>query len=243
MSYLEDATNPFDATVQDLAPETPDGGAVLREGMRQLALGMRVALPCVVTQIRGNQLVDVQPLLLSRYVDGTTRQPPVIPHALVCAPMGAAYSVKLPIAAGDTGLALFCDRSLDAWAAGSGGAVDPADCRSHDINDAIFVPGMVPLAKQTTDQTTDLVLTNGQVSARLQADGRLALGNGQAELVDLTCQLAQSVIGLCDLIATQFFTTTALGPMPPLASTVAAADSQKATAQSILTHLQSIRGS
>ena len=241
MSYLEGITNPYDGNSVDLSPETPDQGAVLREAMRKTAMGLRVCTPCSVAAVRGNQLVDVQPLLLSRYVDGSTQLLPVIPHALVCAPLGQGYGIKVPIAIGDTGLALFCDRSLDAWAAGSGGAADPQDCRAHDLNDAIFVPGLVPVAKQTKDTTSDMVLSCGQSSIRVRADGTFAIGNNGQELVSLVSQLASEVSNLIALLGKPGALLATGGPVTFDPGAGALLTGQKNLADAIVAHLATLK--
>lgn len=204
MSYQEGATDPFDTGITNFSPETPDLGAVILEAMRQWGLGLRVALPCAITALHGNQLVDLQPLLMARYKVGAPgpRRMPIITRALVAMPMGQNYAIRLPLAVGDTGLAIFCDRSLDAWASGKGGVVDPADCRAHDLTDAIFYPGLVPVSGQTADTSADLTITNGKAQFRASPTGQFKIGNGAAELVSLLQQLATGVSALATLVGT-----------------------------------------
>lgn len=242
-AYREGVVDPYDPTTANPTPETPSMDRVMAEAVRQGALSLRVALPASVVAVRGNQLVDVQPLLMARYAGKDASALPIIPHALVCAPMGAAWGLKVPLAVGDTGLAIFCDRSLDAWASGDGSLTDPADCRAHDLCDAVFLPGLVPVSGQTTDQTGDLVLTNGKASLRATAGGQFALSNGSVELVALTAQLADALGQLCNVLATQAFTMTALGPMPFLASTLVALQAQQQKAQGLLAQVNQLKRS
>ena len=127
-------------------------------------------------------------------------------------PQGKLYSIKAPLSLGDTGYCIFADKSLDAWMAGSGGITDPADTRIHSLNDAIFVPGLVPISKQTQDNTTDLVITAGKAQMRAQQDGKFVFTNGTNELINLLDQLLT-------VLTTQTFTLTALGPQPFIAAT------------------------
>lgn len=166
---------------------------VIRAAMRNVALDLRVAMPCAVSQVHGNQLVDVQPLLQAKYMAKTAPQTlRIIPNVLVSMPMGSGWSIKYPLAIGDTGYCIFADRSLDAWAAGTGGIVDPDDGRTHDLMDAIFVPGLVPMGSQSSDQTSDLVLTNGAAQMRLEKTGKFQLTNGTYELIQIISQLVAS---------------------------------------------------
>jgi hypothetical protein len=150
---------------------------------------LRVHLPCQIIKVRGNQLVDVQPTIQTRYKDGTVVNLPPIQNVTVKMPMGVGWSIKFPIKVGDTGDLIFSDRSLQNWAAGDGGIVDPQDDRMHDLTDAVFTPGMPTVSQQTTDQTTDLVITNGQSQVRFLSNGGFEVYNndsGQQILVDGT---------------------------------------------------------
>jgi hypothetical protein len=121
---------------------------------------LHVWLPASVVKVRGNQQVDIQPLLQRFYKDGALVTLPVVQNVPVQMPRGTNYGIKYPISEGDTGIALFCERSLDAWLV-AGGLVDPADSRTHDLSDAVFIPGLYPLNAQATGAATDLVIKNG----------------------------------------------------------------------------------
>lgn len=230
-----------DPSLTGAALETPGLEDVIRLAMRSVALDLRVAMPCAISKVRGNQLVDVQPLLQAKYLakaTATTLKP--IPNVLVSMPQGAGYSIKLPLAVGDTGFCLFCDRSLDAWAASSGGVVDPGDGRLHDMMDAIFVPGLVPMGGQTTDTTSDLVLTNGAAEVRLEKSGRLSLGNGTQELLSLVEQLvALNTQLLANLEAAP---VNPLGPMTFNAGTLSELSTLAATNAIIKANLDILKG-
>lgn len=177
--------NPYDPATPDLQPETPAHNTVLVEAIRAMLQTTRVCLPCQVMKVSGNQKVDIQPLLKQRYKDGTLVTLPQIQNVMVMMPMGANYSIKLPVAVGDTGIAIFCDRSLDNWSV-NGGTVDPEDIRIHDLSDPIFIPGLVPFSQQTQDGTTDLVITYQSAIIKISSNGHVLIQNpnGQIELKD-----------------------------------------------------------
>jgi hypothetical protein len=229
MTYLDPAVNPYDPSVQDYDAQTLPLDEIIRRGVTGMLLSLRVCLPAIVTQVHGNQKVDVQPALQVRYIDQNqgTNMPPV-QNVPVSMPMGANYSIKLPVAVGDTGYLIFADRSLDAWLAGSGAIVDPQDSRQHDLSDAIFIPGMVPFSKQTTDSTTDLVLTNGQSQIRIEASGKFQIKNSQNELIDLMDQLLT-------ILQTDTFTNTLIGPQPFI-------DYTQQLLQQLQTKLETLKG-
>lgn len=208
MTYLDPAVNPYDPSVQDFEPQTLPLDEIIRRAIKAQTMSLRVCLPAIVTQVNGNQKVNVQPALQVRYIDQNQgSNMPQVQNVPVSMPMGQNYSIKVPVAVGDTGYLIFADRSLDVWLAGSGAIVDPQDSRQHDLSDAIFVPGMVPFSKQTTDSTTDLVLTNGQSQIRIEANGKFQIKNNQNELIDLINQLLT-------ILQTETFTNTLIGPQP-----------------------------
>lgn len=107
------------------------------------------------------QKADVQPLLKERYTDEAgamqSRDLPVIPAVPVQFPGAGGYRITFPVAADDVGLVVFSEASLDKWLV-SGGTVDPADDRRHDLTDAVFLPGLRDfghaLASAPTDRAT-----------------------------------------------------------------------------------------
>lgn len=210
MSYdARSNANPFLPGAVQGAASNPGLDDVLAYVSHRTALGLRVCMPARVVNVRSPQYVDLQPTIKQR-VFTELKDYPVVAGALVSMAVGGDYAVTLPLAVGDTGLLICADRSLDAYVAGDGyKPSDPASERCHNLTDAIFVPGLVPLAKQTPP-TTDLVVRNGQAQVALQKTGTVSISNAQNELVDLLCQVVQK------LVTAQVL--TAFGPSPLLAS-------------------------
>lgn len=240
--------SPYDASTPNVEAGSLELADVIKEAQRALSLRLRVALPAKIVAVDGDQAVQVQPLLQSRYK--FQNQPvdlPVVAGVPVLMPRGANYSIRLPVAVGDTGLLVFCDRSLDNWLADTNGGrdtVDPQDSRAHDLNDAIFVPGITPFPAQTTDGTTDLVITNGNAQMRLLANGTVKLGSiatGGFELLAVLDRLLANQVSLINALATQAFVLTQLGPQPFIASTQAALQQLQSTASEIQANLDSIK--
>lgn len=112
----------------------------------QLRRSLWTALPGRVQSFDpSKQSADIEPLVHDTWEgeDGTnqTGPLPVIPSVPVCFPGSGGWRVTFPVAKGDTGLLVFCSRSIDRWLS-EGGSVDPQDDRTHDLSDAVFVPGL-----------------------------------------------------------------------------------------------------
>ena len=121
--------------------------ATLQTNLRR---SMWTALPGrVQTFDPSKQSADIEPLVHDTWEgeDGTSQTGPlpVIPSVPVCFPGSGGWRVTFPVAKGDTGLLVFCARSIDRWLS-EGGSVDPQDDRTHDLSDAVFVPGLNDLA-------------------------------------------------------------------------------------------------
>lgn len=230
----------FDASAQNYAPETLSLAALLRREMRQFGLGLRVAMPARIERVRGEQLVDVQPLLQVSYQGQPSRDLPPLTQVPVINQRGADYAISLPIAQGDLGLLLVCDRNLDSWLAGAGQSADPQDTRAHSLNDAVFLPGLYPDAKQTSVRgasKTDLVLINGDAQVRLEKNGTVAISNKQNEVVDLLTQLV-SQLSDTQTAVSQAMALTPLGPAPLLVSDQVKLQAQSQKALALLKKLQ-----
>lgn len=213
MTYKEPIDNPFDPAIPQYQNETQPLDQLIRQGVELGLMRVHTWLPCKVTEVLGNQKVSIQPLLQSRYTNGKVVDLPVIQNVMVHMFMGADYSIKLPVAVGDTGIGLFCERSLDNWAVSDGGIIDPQDSRHHDLSDPIFIPGLYPFPSQTTDTTTDLIVKNGEMNIRLQKNGKIKIQNSQKELIDILDRLL-------NILISETFTMTMLGAQPFVTYTV-----------------------
>lgn len=165
---------------------TPTWGVLIQRAIDNALKDVHTWQPAIVVLVRplpnGAVVVDLQPLLLTKF--GILPAPvplPIIQNCLVQMPRGNFYGMKLPVAVGDTGVALFCESSLDVWQV-SGGAVDPLDTRHHTLSDAIFVPGLFPMSQPMPPaigaDPTELVVYNGLAQLHMQVLGGFRLTNG-----------------------------------------------------------------
>ena len=190
----------FDPSDRQRLPEEPTLEDVIRQALRQHDMEFHVCMPAAVVAARSPYRVDVQPLLQARYyAKRTPTTLPLVADVPVSMPTGQAWAVKYPQPVrGDTGWLIFADRSLDAWRAGDGSPTDPKDARTHDITDAVFIPGL--LTNSAAEAATvaavgapsDVVVRNQAATLRVAATGRFQLTNGSNELVDLAQQLADA---------------------------------------------------
>lgn len=234
--------NLYDPDSIALQSETKPFDQIIIDAINAALYEVHTWLPAQVTVVNDNGSVNLQPLLQRRFKDGSLKDLPIIQNVPVSMPRGADYWIKLPVAQGDTGVALFCERSLDIWNV-SGGIVDPADTRTHDLSDAIFVPGLYPLNAPLPGNADDLVVHNGKAELYVQKNGKFKATNGMQELFDLLDQLMSNYINLMNTLATDTYTLTMLGPQPFIASTVTEIQNLQNTAQQIQTNLETLKGS
>lgn len=142
---------------------------------------LRVAMPARVESYDGaNQKVSVQPLIRDYFEgeDGALvwERLPVISNVPVAFPTAGGIFLSLPIQAGDVGVVLITDRSLEKWLS-AGGEVEPDDTRTHNLSDAVFYPGLKPFgaARQGVSTTAAALQVENGVGVFVKA-GKVGLG-------------------------------------------------------------------
>jgi hypothetical protein len=121
----------------------------MREAARAAVACVNVALPAtVVSYDEATQSATVRPVPCFRRKDPAQGnavvcyRPPDVPGVPVLFAGGASWSIVGPLAEGDPGLLVICDRSTDEWRATGGATVEPQDPRRHNLTDGIFIPGL-----------------------------------------------------------------------------------------------------
>lgn len=149
------------------------------------------AIPCVVITVReggDGALVDIQPTINQKFVDGTVSQRSPILGVPVSFPMSSSAGVMFPIKVGTTGLAIFSMRNLESWKASNGASVNPLNRAKFDKSDAIFFPGIQPPSVNLTrpsmhtfpHSNEDTVVfnnigTGAENEVRLKGDGTIVI--------------------------------------------------------------------
>lgn len=125
---------------------TPSETQLLKAALAWAARRMRVHLPATVEEYdaaKGAVSVRVDVGEYVRTTNGEVGEhEPVVPTVPVEWPGAGGARLTFPLRRGDTGLLLVCDRSLDEWKANASGQVLPRDRRTHQLTDAVFVPGL-----------------------------------------------------------------------------------------------------
>ena len=147
---------------------------------------VRTALPVEVTAYASvAQTVNVKPLIknLVEATDGIAIESlPIINTVPVAFPRSGGYFITFPIAVGDTGQIVICDRSIDQWHK-QGKEVEPLDRRIHHFNGAVFYPGLSPSTNPIVDaHATDMVMgKDGDIQIQIR-DGQIEVAlTGQAQ--------------------------------------------------------------
>jgi hypothetical protein len=203
--------------------ESPTMAEVIKKAVLANILDLHVCLPGRVEKYdHTRQKADVKPLLKKRYKGNSAdTEYPVIPSVPVQWPAannGAAY-IHLPLAAGDFGIILICERSLDSWLSGEGKITSPADPRHHDLSDAIFIPGIRPWKKALVDTSaTNAIFQNGSLRIEMSPAGKISI-SGVYELLTVISDLIDHLISA---------TVEHEGPKPLSAGTIASLTADKA---------------
>jgi hypothetical protein len=198
--------------------ETPTMAEVIAKAIDAKLMTLRVALPAVIeTYDPSQQRADISPLLRKKYLAGEEEVDlPVITNVPVQWPSandGSSF-LHLPLKAGDTGLAIFSDRSLDVWLSGSGKKVSPNDPRMHHISDAIFIPGIKTFSSALTNiPENNAVLQNGLMRIEIDPSGKISIEGESKEFLTIFDDLLDELINNARVV-------TAIGAQPFTAATV-----------------------
>lgn len=114
---------------------------------------MLTSIPAkIVTYDPVTQKASVQ-VHIQRIVKGQPKTLPNILEVPVWLPVSSSATITFPINKGDTGLLIFCQRSLDVWKSSSTSSdpINPMDNRKVNLNDCIFLPGVFPFGDAPND--------------------------------------------------------------------------------------------
>lgn len=202
--------------------ETPTLEKILQDAIRSELLDVHTCLPAKVEKYDAStQKANVQVLLKRKYeADDEAINLPIInsvPVQWPSAGQGSAY-IHLPLKAGDLGIVVFCERSIDFWLSGDQGdpgkILDPLDPRIFDLSDAIFIPGVLPFVHSLQNVSPDnLVIQNDKFRIEIAPDGTISLEGETEELLTIIDNLFTNLIVDARVL-------TSIGPQPFMADTI-----------------------
>lgn len=165
---------------------------------------VHTAIPCVVVAVRdglNGQMVDIQPTINQKFKDGTVQERPPVYGVPVSFPVSSTAGFTFPVKVGDTGMAIYSMRNMEAWKNGNGMPGTPANQGKMDKSDAVFYPGVQPqgmavnnpakhvLAHNTSDAVLFQNLGGIESEVRLKADGSIEVNTSNRPVV-VNCSTA-----------------------------------------------------
>jgi len=97
--------------------------------------------------------------------------PPIEDVPVMWQRCGKAW-ITMPLAQGDTGMVIFADRSLSKWnQTDKGQVVDPQTLSMHNLDGAVFMPGLTPPKNALESPDTDNVVIHTETKLDLGEKG------------------------------------------------------------------------
>ena len=194
---------------EEVRKETKTLYSVINDAIEQRLSNVHTAIPGeIVNYDYATNLATVKATLKRKYQSEDISTPlPLITHVPVAFPrMGGAH-IRFPVSAGQEGLLIFCERSIDKWL-DTGGVVDPDDTRKFSFSDAIFIPGVASSVNpiESDAAQTSLEIKIGDAYIEITADKKFKVTNGTEELLSLISNLIQAILDAR--------TNTSFGPQP-----------------------------
>lgn len=146
------------------------------EAVRSLVLeeiaSVNTALPVVVLEYTPSQCtVTVKPLINKEYADGAIGEPPILYDLPIVFPSAGGGLISFPIKQGDTGLAIFCQRSIDDWTYGDGSTVTPRSKQTHSLSDGVFIPGLYTVNTHLSPDPDNVQIKFSGSTVTIKTDG------------------------------------------------------------------------
>lgn len=142
---------------------------------------IRVSLPGKVKKwYKDEQLADIEPLIKPIYADEEGNKIvdtlPIIPKCPVEFPRAGDWFISFPIVEGVTGRLVFCDFSIDQYLK-KGELVEPESIAQHDLNGAVFIPGLNSEKTKLPDVHADNIVIGKTGGTQIHVkDGTISLG-------------------------------------------------------------------
>ena len=192
---------------------------VMKNAVEQRLASINTAMPgTIVSYDPALNLAQVQPSFKVKFKGEDEAQTmPIISNVPVSMPKTSKSHLLLPLAAGDEGMLIFSQRSIDGWIS-SGGELDPVDHRKFALSDAVFYPGLhsqgnVPERK---GEPTSIEIANEKGFIEIQPSGKFKVSNGENELLSLLVEIMGEIIDEMTEQGENDFTNTIFGAQQPV---------------------------
>lgn len=201
-----------------MTARSPTSAEILLALSERIQGEINVCLPGKIESYDASkQLASVKPLLKRPLIneDGTdadAESVPVISNVPVVHPSGGGYFTHFPLAQGDPVILIFADRSIDRWL-DRGGEVDPGFTHTHELTDAIAIPGgrAQPQKLQNPSSSKLTIGKDGDASMQITIDGTvIKLSDNATDFV----ALAQKVLTELQKITTYLTAISAVWGSP-----------------------------
>jgi hypothetical protein len=195
---------------------------VIRKACDNAAERLFVAMPGRIEKYDSvRQCAEVKPMLKLGVVcsDGSQAvdKLPVLVDVPVVFPRGGGYFLTFPLAKGDLVLLIFIDRSIDGYALSTGQTEqEPVDLRTHDISDAVAIPGFYPFPRAVKDVVASGAAMGKESGAQLRFTGNTveATSGGSptaSDFVALATKVASELSTLATAINSHMHPTAGTG--------------------------------
>ncbi len=164
---------------------TDDEEEGLKEYLRHELHNLHTAQPCEVVGVNKQDGTVSVKLGVRRDITGESVDVFVLKRVPVMFQSSGKFKMTFPIEAGDTGLIIFCESSIDRWLTRGQGSRkeyhNPLDTRMHDYSDGVFIPGLKRYA-ESCEITDDACIGIGASKITMKEDGEICLENENSKI-------------------------------------------------------------
>lgn len=206
---------------------------LLTEVLRAFRRSLFTAMPGEVVSIESADasVCDVRPIPAALWTgrDGVQRTDsyPVIQGVPLLFPRSGKFFVHMPVNVGDTVLLVFSMHAYDLWYVQGDARPRQFHERTHDISDAIAIPGLYSAADGLgSASATDMTIGHDDNGAQIKIkdDGTIELGSAASDFVANATLLEQRLTAIETFLATHTHSGGGSGPpagTPPAGGNIA----------------------
>jgi len=162
----------------------------------QARLDTHVALPCKVNTNNEDGTVNVTLGVKKVKFDKESFEIPPLSNIPILFSGNDTYSIHFPVAAGDEGLVIVCERDISKFKK-TGEIESPAILRMHNLSDSVYIPLPISDSKRKIhDSSEGLVLEAGTTKIEVQTGGDVVITGNLITTGDITARQGPAQVGL-----------------------------------------------